>query len=139
MLRLLDAALGAWPDQSMGESSPRRGRSSKCSTQSAGTTKLPRAQAGSSSERLRLPGLAEAAGVAEGECGADECEVAEGLGEVSELAVVVGVVFFGEQADVVTEVEQAFEQLSCFFEASLVGEHFGEPKRAGEEYPFAAR
>lgn len=59
----------------------------------------------SSSGRLRLPGLAEAAGVAEGECGADECEVAEGLGEVSELAVVVRVVFFREQADVVTEVE----------------------------------
>ena len=128
MLLGLDAAVEASPGQSMGESSPRRGRSSKCSTQSAGTTKLPRAQAGAVLRRPRLPGLAEAAGVAEGECGADECEVAEGLGEVSELAVVVGVVFFGEQADVITEVEQAFEQLSCFVETSLVGEHFGEPK-----------
>jgi len=77
--------------------------------------------------------------VAEGERCANQCVVAEGLGEVAELAAGEGVVFFGEQADVVSQVEQPLEQLAGLVVRSLHGEHLGEPERAGEKDAFVAR
>ena len=43
------------------------------------------------------------------ESGIDQRDVAEGLGEVADHAVVLGVVFLTEQADIVTQSEQALK------------------------------
>jgi hypothetical protein len=59
--------------------------------------------------------------------------VAEGLRKVAELPPGRGVVFFGEQADVVSEREQAREERSPFVEATREGVVGGEPEAAGEE------
>ena len=71
------------------------------------------------------------------ERGADEREVGERLREVAELAAGDRVVFLGEQADVVAEVEQPLEQLARLVVPALQRQHLDEPERAGEEDALA--
>ena len=48
-----------------------------------------------------------------------------------------GSVSFGEQTDIVTETEQAFEERAGFVVAALRGQDFDQPEGAGEKNSFA--
>ena len=70
--------------------------------------------------------------------GLDQRKVGEGLREVAELTERNRVVLLREQPDVVSQVEQALEQLARLPLFPLQGEDAGEPERAGKEDAFAA-
>src|SRR3954451_16072082 len=65
--------------------------------------------------------------------GEDERQVAEGLGEVADLASTRDVVLLGEQAEVVGEAGKPLEKLACLLDAAVARERVDEPERAGQE------
>src|SRR5262249_23092375 len=59
--------------------------------------------------RQRNPVICDASGSGEGEGAADERNMREGLRKVAEQAPRVGVVLLGQQPQIVSQTEQAFE------------------------------
>ncbi|MET3932189.1 hypothetical protein ABIE00_000235 [Arthrobacter sp. OAP107] len=84
--------------------------------------------------RVAVPGTS----VVELQGAVDEGEVAEGLGGVAQLPLVLGVPFFAEQADVVPKAEEAVKELDGFVVAANAEEGVNEPEGAGEEDAFGA-
>ena len=68
-------------------------------------------------------------------CRVDQREVRERLREIAELAAAAGIVFLGEQPDVVARRQQALEQLARLVVASLQDVVVGEPEAAGRKTP----
>src|SRR3954468_19381932 len=84
--------------------------------------------------------LGSAGGCAgQGSGGVDQRYVAEGLREVADEPAGFGVVFLGEQSDVVAQREQPFEDLSGLVVPALQGVVAGQPEGAGEEGSLAGR
>src|SRR5215469_12443001 len=71
--------------------------------------------------------------------GVDNCDVRESLRKISELAFGGGIVFFGEQAEIVSECEQALEQRDRIVAPANQRKAVGEPETAREEDAFARR
>lgn len=69
------------------------------------------------------------------EGGLHQADVGEGLGEVANQAIVGHVVLFGQQADIVSQAEQAVVEADCFVSAAQEGEGVNKPEAAGEEAP----
>ena len=59
------------------------------------------------------------------------------LGKISQLPPERRRVFLGQQADIITERQQALEKISRFGDASLQNVVVREPEAAGEECTFA--
>ena len=71
--------------------------------------------------------------------GIDQPDVAERLRKITEHSPPQGIVFLGQQADIVAESAQPFEQTPCVVVTAEQNEDVGEPEAAGEERPFAGR
>src|SRR5262249_12499113 len=67
----------------------------------------------------------------------DERDMREGLWEVPEEELGVGVVLFGEEAEIVAHAQQALEQLCRFVLATIERERIDEPERARQEGAFS--
>ena len=88
-------------------------------------------------DRISSPsGWARCSG--EGVGGVDEPDVGECLWEVAEQLTGGGVDLFGEQADVVGEADEAFEERACPVQFADLGQALDEPERADGEGSFAA-
>src|SRR5215213_8205453 len=73
----------------------------------------------------------------EGERGLDERQVRERLRKVAELHPGPRIVFFAQEAEIVTQSEQAIEQRLRFVQPALHSEDFDQPERASQEDAFA--
>src|SRR5450755_251628 len=69
----------------------------------------------------------------------DQCQVAERLGEVSDLPPASHVVLLREQAEIVTQAQQPLKQRASLLNASVERERAYQPKRARQELPFVSR
>jgi hypothetical protein len=54
--------------------------------------------------------------------------VRKGLGEIAELALSLGIVFLGEQSDIVSYLQEPFEQVRRLVVAAIAGEGVNEPE-----------
>ena len=60
------------------------------------------------------------------------------LREVTDHAAGAGVVFFREEADIVTQRQQVLEELPCLFVSTEQDKIIGVPEAAGEKGAFPA-
>ena len=67
------------------------------------------------------------------EGGLHQADVGEGLGEVANQATLRWVVLFRQQADIVSQAEQALIEADCFVSAAQEGEGVNQPEAASEE------
>src|SRR5579863_9295822 len=63
----------------------------------------------------------------------DQRDMSKGLREISQLAAKNGIVFFGEQADVVAHIQQTSEQVARLLSAAGQRIVIGEPEGARQE------
>src|SRR5215470_16851268 len=92
-----------------------------------------RTRFGSTSALLRGADIMQVQG------GSDESQMRERLREIADQPPRMGIVFFREQADVVAERQQAFEQCGCFGVAVLQRVIVGQPEAAGKKYALSRR
>src|SRR5579862_1043657 len=69
----------------------------------------------------------------------DERDMAEGLWKIPELAAKSGIVFFGEQADVIAQIEQTQVEFARLLMTAGHPIVVGEPERARNECPLTRR
>ena len=69
----------------------------------------------------------------------DQRDVSEGLRKISELASKNRIVFLGQQANVVAQIQQTLEEIARLLRAAGHRIVIGEPKRARQERAFARR
>ena len=70
------------------------------------------------------------------EGGLHQADVGEGLRKVANQAMVGRVVLFRQQADIVSQGEQALVEADRFVSAAQEGEGVNQPEAAGEEGPL---
>ena len=71
--------------------------------------------------------------------GVDETDVAERLRKIAELSSRAGIVFLGEQAEIITYRQQILEKRARVSEAPLLYVIIGEPEAAGEKRALSRR
>src|SRR5262245_455789 len=93
-----------------------------------------------SGARLRpTPALLRGAYIVQVQGRSDESEMRKGLRKIADLPPRVGIVLFREQADIVAEGQQAFEQGRCFGVTVLQRIIVGKPEAAGKKYALSSR
>src|SRR5580698_8220316 len=73
------------------------------------------------------------------ECGVDQGDMREGLGEIADQTLELDIELFREQAEVVAQLEKAFEESLRIFDAADGLERADHPEAAGQKNSFAAR
>src|SRR5262245_28959985 len=68
-----------------------------------------------------------------------QCDVRESLRKISQLTLCARIILFGEQSEIIANIEQSLEQLACFFFPAEQVPAIDKPKGAGKKYSFAAR
>src|SRR5437763_1933285 len=71
--------------------------------------------------------------------GVDQCDVREGLREISDLPTEARVVLLCEKSDIVAQGQQALEQLAGLIDAPLQDVIIGQPKAAGQKGSLSGR
>src|ERR1700759_1315295 len=71
--------------------------------------------------------------------GVDQCDVREGLWEVSDLPTEARVVLFCEKSDIVAQRQQTLAELPGLSDTSLQYIVVGQPEAAGQKSPLPGR
>ena len=69
----------------------------------------------------------------------DQRDMGKGLRKISELTTQDGIVFLGQQANVVAQIEQTQEQIARLLSAAGKGIVVGKPERARQKRPLTRR